>query len=466
MKQINILSKFVFAVTACCIFSSTGANAQTAVTQVYTDYQQFWTSSTISNSSIHPDSSHNLLAFTYNGTTYATGVNNLRLVLNGVTFDTMTLASFDIPSGSISGGPGAYIGVGYNYGGAGDVSPVPVVNNIPQYLADGPQGLDLGTGVFNIPAARVTYPVSGFNIGAIGDGIPDVILTQIGQPPASLYDTLAFVDMNGNIVGNAVAGNVGTIPVLGKTDWKFYNPVTPPTYDDLGSPVRDLRMVAFDLSDFGLTVLDLVQIVSFVHKVSGQSDQAFLAHNTASFLSDTGIVLPITIKNFDAAKENGIAKLSWTTIDAKYFSHFELERSGADAKSFQTIASIPFRNADGEVKYTYDDKTPLNGINFYRLKLVDLNGTFTYTKTRSLQFSIDDAMDIYPNPVSKWLHIFLPDNVSDISLYSIDGRQIPTSFSNINTQHGMDVSALANGIYSLRIVSGNKVTVKKLQIIY
>src|SRR5689334_9146326 len=64
----------------CFILLSSGKlaaqNKDSTVTGIYTDFQAFWKTSTTNVNTVLPDSSHNLLAFTYRGQTYSTGVNN------------------------------------------------------------------------------------------------------------------------------------------------------------------------------------------------------------------------------------------------------------------------------------------------------------------------------------------------------------------------------------------------------
>ena len=105
--------------------------AQHHVSRIYSDFSGYWDS----NTTIQPNNSHNLLAFTwdadgagttYQTKTYSTGVNNAALTSHGVSFTPGTFISLPIyniptPNGS------TYIGVGQMYGGSGNVSPVRLI---------------------------------------------------------------------------------------------------------------------------------------------------------------------------------------------------------------------------------------------------------------------------------------------------------------------------------------------------
>ena len=260
------------------------ANAQTNVTGIYTDYNGLWQSAAGNINNVQPDNSHNLLAFTVGSTTYSTNVNDAVLVTNNIPFspeEFKALPVASIPSGGV-------IGVGNNYGGfsgqpAG--TSVPVTNNLASYLVDGSQGLDLGTGIYNSPVGiERKYTVSSANASAIG-GSPDIIINQIGQPPsATENDILRFYDAAGNTVGNTVTVDVSTLPVVGTGNWKFYQPANPPTYESGLQGPRDIRFLAFDLSNFGITAANIDNITGFGHTLSGKSDQAFTAYNSASLV--------------------------------------------------------------------------------------------------------------------------------------------------------------------------------------
>lgn len=282
MKRISILSLALTALTFI-------ANAQNNISRVYTDFGGYWQSSTGANSTIQPNNSHNLLAFRVGATTYSTGVNDTLLAAKGVAFTKQKFQALpvaSVPTVNINGSSNPIvIGVGSRYGGGdGNVSPVPVSSDLNTYLTDGIQGLDLGTGIYNIPGGiELKYSVSNIHASKIGDGIPDLVLTQIGVPPGSnVNDVYRFFDANGNTVGNAVSINVANIPVVAQIHMKFYTPTNPPTYNSGLYGDRDLRLVSYDFSAFGINTANIGNIVGFGQVLSGASDQAFVAYNASS----------------------------------------------------------------------------------------------------------------------------------------------------------------------------------------
>lgn len=252
------------------------------ITRIYTDYNNFWDSQT--NNSVAPNTSHNLLAFSWNGTNYSTGVNDGKLTANTVGFSPQVFQAFPATS-SPSPSSSTYIGVASSYGGGdGNVSPVPVNNNLLSYITDGAQGLDIGTAIFNFPSStQIQYQISDINPASIGDGVPDIIFTQVGQV-SDANDNYSFTNMANTLVGNAVNINFSTsIPAMANGAFKFYSPANPtPTYQAGLYGNRPLRMMAFDWSDFGITVSNATSVRYFIQKFSGVSDIAFTAYNKAS----------------------------------------------------------------------------------------------------------------------------------------------------------------------------------------
>ena len=280
--------------------------SQTAITKVYTDFNTFWASGTsTAPNPIKPNNSHNLLAFTWNGTTYSTGVNDALVATNSVTYTPQEYKAFPTfftsPPGS-----NTFIGVGLNYGGVGNVNPVPVENNLVKYLMDGINGLDLGTGIFNFPTSGViAYDITSINPSSIGDGIPDVVITQIGDISLVL-DEYYFTNATDTTVGNKYIVNFGAISDLGNADWKFYNLGNPPVYNTgvSNTSARKLRLLAFDWSELGLTPGNISQVTKLVQKFSGQSDAAFIAFNTTSIVLKVSVSGTIFNDN-DAGIPNG-----------------------------------------------------------------------------------------------------------------------------------------------------------------
>ena len=90
--------------------------------------------------------------------------------------------------------------------------------------------------------------------------------------------------------------------------------------------------------------------------------------------------LPVELGDFRGQAVRGTNLLEWTSLSEENTAFFELQRS-ADATRFRTIAEVKAAGYSlEEQEYEYSDRQPLNGTNYYRLKMVDRDGSFQFSK--------------------------------------------------------------------------------------
>lgn len=417
--------------------------SQTTVTAVYSDFNGFWSSSTNAINSVKPNDSHNLLAFKVGTTIYSTGVNDNILTAQGIAFVPQEFESLPISNM----GSGGIIGVGYNYGGAGDISPVPVANNPIYYLLDGIKGMDLGTGVFNAKGTNM-YSVVSIEPSAIGDGIPDLIIPQIGDPGG--LDQFYFIDGSGVVIGNSVNVNMSNVPPVGTANWKFYTLTTPPVFGAAAAGNRSLRMVAYDFADLGINLSNYQFISHFVHKLSGNSDQSFVAYNKTSV-----IILPVQLSYFAVHKQGQAAALQWETSSELNNEYFVVQHS-TDGENFTDLEVIKSQSLHGNsnslLHYSYLHARPNLGDNYYRLKQVDFNGATTYSDLRSVRFD-QVGIAIYPNPTVDVLYIDGAKPNSFLKVFNLQGQLIMEVEASVGNNGELHVDHLLSGIYVVQVTS-------------
>ncbi|REA58067.1 hypothetical protein DSL64_22035 [Dyadobacter luteus] len=164
--------------------------------------------------------------------------------------------------------------------------------------------------------------------------------------------------------------------------------------------------------------------------------------------------LPVKLSSFRATKEGStLAQLNWTTTEEVNSSRFDIERS-ADSKNWQIIGSVASNgNSTATNSYNFTDVTPLSGINYYRLKMVDLDETFANSSIQTVSFGdfSDRAVSVYPNPVSDVLYLNDANLVSvkQIALVTTDGV---TAFqANSINSDGISVKNLSGGLYVVKL---------------
>jgi hypothetical protein len=164
--------------------------------------------------------------------------------------------------------------------------------------------------------------------------------------------------------------------------------------------------------------------------------------------------LPVTLVSFDVTKSESEVRIKWATSSETNSSYFDIERS-TDARNWNVIGQISAKvNINAISAYDFTDKAPANGINYYRLKMVDMDQSFSYSKIRSV--SLEGAkVRIYPNPVTTQLNIdnFSSDQIEKVVLYSMTGMVV---YSNENfIKNSIDVARLKTGVYILTITLKN-----------
>ena len=106
--------------------------------------------------------------------------------------------------------------------------------------------------------------------------------------------------------------------------------------------------------------------------------------------------LPVSLVNFSAKKNNSSINVNWTTDNESGMSSYQVQRS-SDGTNFSNIQSVQSRNSVGRTGYSATDNKPLNGIGYYRLKMVEVDGSVTYSKIVTVQFATGNLITIYPS---------------------------------------------------------------------
>ncbi len=201
-----------------------------------------------------------------------------------------------------------------------------------------------------------------------------------------------------------------------------------------------------------------------VNKPSNYADPV-IAGNTVTIEKLT--ILPVSWGEFFLKLNNNKVQLNWETLTEINTSHFVVERS-VDGKAYQAIGTVA---AKGEslfsVKYEFSDANPVAGaINSYRLKQVDLDGTFDYSETRVIRLKENDAaayITIYGNPVSNnVLRLGVMADDIHILLNDMTGKVVKSMRLRAGV-HNIYLGDLGAGTYHLSVQQrGNVVAAEKI----
>lgn len=182
--------------------------------------------------------------------------------------------------------------------------------------------------------------------------------------------------------------------------------------------------------------------------------------------------LPVNLVDFKGTYTKPSASLTWTTANETGFSHFVVERSvnGVDF----TNAAVVFANGNAGnalAKYGFKDnlstfKVP---VVYYRLKMVDVSGSFKYSDVVIIRLAQPEnqtiAISTFPNPATNEIRVTIPANWQNdqlqYTIYSINGQQVKsTSGTGVQTQV-INVSNLTEGNYVIRVSNGAETATQK-----
>ncbi|MGN7890073.1 right-handed parallel beta-helix repeat-containing protein [Dyadobacter endophyticus] len=169
------------------------------------------------------------------------------------------------------------------------------------------------------------------------------------------------------------------------------------------------------------------------------------------FVKTIDSVLPLHLISFTARKEEGGNLLQWSTASEVNTDNFEIQKSG-DAKKFIKITTVE-AGGSGDHQYSYNDRTADRAV-YYRLKMSDLDGTYTFSKIVSVGGN-GDFTSVYPNPAGAMVTFYVNDALlkSTVNLYDLSGRKLQSIVITAN-QQGMDIKSLTNGLYILKFADG------------
>ncbi|MFT3949189.1 MAG: PA14 domain-containing protein [Agriterribacter sp.] len=183
--------------------------------------------------------------------------------------------------------------------------------------------------------------------------------------------------------------------------------------------------------------------------------------NRVSFTLQTLSLLPVSLEAFTAIEKNNTVELNWVIANGSNPDVFEMERS-ADANTFSSVQQIT--GSVNTTTYSYPDKHPVSGINYYRLKITDLTGVVTYSKIVSVRLNVSSqqAVNIYPTVITNnyfSIAVNKTANKAEIIIADLSGRIIKRqSVGNIVAGNPVKISTenmRAKGIYLVSVTTND-----------
>jgi hypothetical protein len=180
--------------------------------------------------------------------------------------------------------------------------------------------------------------------------------------------------------------------------------------------------------------------------------------------------LPITLMYFTAKQNDSQVVLQWATASEKDNAYFSLEKS-RDGRQFNEIGRVTGAGTSTtKLTYEFTDDFPFGGTSYYRLKQVDLDGTFTYSRIVAVNSQVTAALRIYPNPVTQnELWVEATDVQADdmrITIHNAVGQLLLDQVYAYEPAVKVDLSALRRepGLYIISVRRKSRIERQKLVI--
>jgi hypothetical protein len=174
--------------------------------------------------------------------------------------------------------------------------------------------------------------------------------------------------------------------------------------------------------------------------------------------------LGIKLNNFEISRQNENCLIQWATLQQTNIEYFDVQRS-SDGLNFIDIGTVNANeNASLNADYSFEDTKPLNGWNYYRIKIIDTGNTTFNSEIKSIHFDISNpGFQIYPTLVNDVLYVSSPEECN-ISLQIINtaGQIVRKYNTNLAGSISVPLYYLSSGIYFVKIVGSNTTAVQKI----
>jgi Secretion system C-terminal sorting domain/SdrD B-like domain len=302
-----------------------------------------------------------------------------------------------------------------------------------------------------------------------------------------------FIDANNDAIPDGAA--IGTVTTSGTGDWYFDNskitgdgdPNTIGVQNTIIPNVHYLIQPSSAVWSGGIGAGSLLGLEMTAPNITGNGEVNFSnsdaisvglvpqivamatkdgdSNHNLDFGFKPNIALPIKISSFTAAPKANEVQLQWVIAEQINIATYEAETS-TNGTTFKRIATIVASSNLSEGYHTIHSN-PKIGLNYYRIKSIDKDGSISYSEIRKVTFGKAGNVSVYPNPVIDVVNISLTGNmvnkVATVSILSTDGKVlIQQRIANTGQTETINVSTLANGSYIVRLVTQNEVVNKTI----
>jgi len=187
-------------------------------------------------------------------------------------------------------------------------------------------------------------------------------------------------------------------------------------------------------------------------------------HDTIVVPIQTSCVLNTELTDFQVSSVKNKVLIDWTTQDETEIANYQIERS-LNGRQFTVLSTQPPTRLTANNNYQYWDIEPFEGLQYYRLGMINYDASITYSKIVALEYNNIQPI-LYPNPFKDIIHIEeIPNtnasSLTNIQIYDLKGQLLLTE--QLNSNNLINLEGLSIGTYIIRVISENYSFSKRIQ---
>ncbi|MBL0356212.1 MAG: T9SS type A sorting domain-containing protein [Chitinophagaceae bacterium] len=202
----------------------------------------------------------------------------------------------------------------------------------------------------------------------------------------------------------------------------------------------------------------VIYIFTFIALSATSTNAQMAAGVVASSVVNKTIVAPDV--NLKASFTNNAGEISWKGISQMNVRRYELEKS-ADGENYSYITAVPGTSSS----FTIEDRNLLENTNYYRVKIVDADGNYMYSRVALLDTKIGaNEIKVLPTQINQKLFIWVPANtsISHAVISDASGRTVMsnTVINNSTNLAAIETANLPAGVYNIKLQTNKGETLK------
>jgi hypothetical protein len=339
---------------------------------------------------------------------------------------------------------------------------------------------ETGTGVFPVRIYDLEAPSAPIAFGSVTINTPGVSGWQIAQLSVPIS-----IQANKTYIASYIAPNGGYSETISGLNLEAVNGPLTALADQPGAPngvyktgsgteapALSDNMATNYWVDVVFTATTQVRLSQIVDEWGVTCFNNNPGIQTLNLLPANCSFLPVTLTSFSLLSQANAVQLSWSTASENNNRGFDVQRSN-DGASWSQIGFVQGAgNSQTARHYRFSDKNLLPGRYYYRLKQIDLDGKFTYTRTLVAQLSAPSGYALgqnYPNPTSGRTAISFTIPVQTqvhLAIYDLTGRKVRELVNGVREAgtHTVetDLRGLEKAVYFYTLKAGNFREVKRM----